>query len=102
MDPYGKRYTLTFEEKENQKQTQLHYTKCTAGYFSTNLGLEYLGCGDDQCHKFACLMHSEIICLVQRHIADYQRIIVMAASFGQTHVSFENVQHSLLFSGCNH
>lgn len=65
MDSYGKRSPLTHEKKDNQKLTQLCHAEGSTGCFSTNLGLEYLGCGDDQCHKFPCLMQGEIIRLVQ-------------------------------------
>lgn len=70
--------------------------------FHTDLSLEYLGRGDGKCHKFTRLLHSETICLVHWHATDCQCFRVMAASFGQTHVSFENVQHSVLFYGDGH
>lgn len=39
---------------------------------STNLGLEDLVCRNDQYKKSTCVMHSEIICLFHRHVADCQ------------------------------
>lgn len=70
--------------------------------FHTNLSLEDLGRGDGDCHKFTCLLHSETVCLVHQHASDCQCLRVIATSFGQTHVSFENVQHSVLFYGGKH
>lgn len=67
-----------------------------------DLCLEYLGRGDGERHKLAGLLHSEMIRLVHRHAADCQRVGVVAASFGQTHVPFENVQHNVLLNGGGH
>lgn len=67
-----------------------------------DLCLEYLGRGDGERHKLAGLLHSETIRLVHRHAADCQRVGVVAASFGQTHVPFENVQHNVLLNGGGH
>lgn len=67
-----------------------------------DLCLEYLGRGDGEGHKLAGLLHSETIRLVHRHAADCQSFEVMAASFGQTHVPFENVQHNVLSNGGGH
>lgn len=57
----------------------MDYTKCTTGCFSSNLGLEYLDCGDDEHHKFIRLLHSETMSLVHQHIANSQLFAVMAA-----------------------
>lgn len=67
-----------------------------------DLCLEDLGRGDGECHKLVGLLHCEAIRLVHRHAADCQRFGVVAASFGQTHVPFENVQHNVLFNGGGH
>lgn len=69
---------------------------------NTDLRLEDLGRGDGEGHKFSGLLHGETVCLVHRHAADCQCFGVVAASFGQTHVPFENVQHGVLFYGGSH
>lgn len=80
-------------------QTKIpHWRRCS----TTDLSLEYLGRGDGESHKSARLLHTETICLVHWHTADCQCFRVMAASFGQTHVPFENVQHSVLFYRVGH
>lgn len=76
MDLYGEKTDTTYL-KTNRKRAN-----CITGCLSTDLGLEYLGCRDGQRHELTCLIHSEMISLVHRHVADHQNIVVMAASFG--------------------
>lgn len=70
--------------------------------FGADLSLEYLRCGDGERHNVARLLHSETICLVHQHAADRQCFRVVAASFGQTHLPFEDVEHGVFLHGGGH